>query len=120
MRLAAAEELSRAGPRGQVLLVDAMQRSSSARVRSAAAMGLGHSGAHAARVLLLSCRDRDVRVRSAVWAALEHIGLTGLVRELRNRPPSQLVRAHAVAVLAGLCAHVDIGNHRLCRCCAGG
>uniref|UniRef100_A0A7S1KM31 Uncharacterized protein n=1 Tax=Percolomonas cosmopolitus TaxID=63605 RepID=A0A7S1KM31_9EUKA len=85
VREMAAEVLAKAGPRGELLLVEGVLKDSNATIRCSAGYGLMHVGPKCVRTLLLALNDKDPHVTRAVASALEQIGAPAIVNSLKNR-----------------------------------
>ena len=81
----AAAALTRCGPEGKLLLLEALQRDAAPSVRAAAATGLGTTGASGARSLVLALQDGSKRVRAAAGEALCEVGAARVAAGLMIR-----------------------------------
>ena len=87
----AAAALTRCGPEGKLLLLEALQRDAAPSVRAAAATGLGTTGASGARSLVLALQDGSKRVRAAAGEALCEVGAARVAAFLHSRGPTAVV-----------------------------
>ena len=91
VRMVAAESLAKAGPEGELLLVEAVQRDSFPLVRAAAIHGLMRVGNSTLRSIVGALDDPAPSVRDAASAALLKIPRAGLVSAIKHMPKHEII-----------------------------
>jgi HEAT repeat protein len=91
VRMVAAESLAKAGPEGELLLVEAVQRDTIPIVRAAAVHGLMRVGRTTMRSIVGALCDPEAVVRDAAGLALRSIPRRALLRGVKEMPNHQIV-----------------------------